>query len=43
MSEKVGISLNVVFEEDDHQECLLYSGETTLVPCKAIELCTVPE
>jgi len=27
-------SINVVFEDDDNQESLLYSGETTLSPSK---------
>ena len=33
MSTKVA-SINVVFEDDDNQESLLYSGETTLSPSK---------
>jgi len=34
MSTKVASSINVVFEDDDNQESLLYSGETTLSPSK---------
>jgi len=34
MSTKVASSINVVFEDDDNQERLLYSGETTLSPSR---------
>lgn len=32
MSAKVAICLNVVFEDDDNQESLLYTGETIEAP-----------
>ena len=34
MSAKGPSAINVVFEDDDNHETLLYSGETTLSPGK---------
>ena len=31
-------ALRVVFEDDDTQETLVYSGQTTLAPCKFCKL-----
>ena len=43
MTAELAICWNVVFEEDDHQEYLLYSGQSiTLPPCKA-KLINLPE
>ena len=43
MAEELAICWNVAFEEDDHQEYLLYSGQSiNLPPCKA-KFLNVPE
>ena len=43
MTAELAICWNVVFEEDDHQEYLLYSGQSITLPtCKA-KLINVPE
>lgn len=39
-AKKVAISINVVYNDDIYsQESLIYSGETTLLPCKLSKLC----
>ena len=38
-AKKVAISINVVYNDDIYsQESLIYSGETTLLPCKLSKL-----
>lgn len=39
-AKKVAISINVVYNDDIYsQESLIYSGETTLLPCKLSKPC----